>query len=69
MSLWLWCRLAPVAPIQPIAWEPLYAASAALKKQKKKKKNQLEQIPHQRSANANKHIEDAPHPVSPGKCK
>ena len=33
--LWLWCRLAVVAPIQPLAWEPPYA----LKGLKKKKKN------------------------------
>ena len=25
--LWLWCRLAAVAPIQPLAWEPPYAAA------------------------------------------
>ena len=36
--LWLWCRPAPTAPIQPLAWEPPYAADAALKRQKKKKK-------------------------------
>ena len=33
----LWCRLAAVAPIRPLAWEPPYAAGAALKKKKKKK--------------------------------
>ena len=31
MLLWLWCRLEAVAPIQPLAWEPPYAAGAALK--------------------------------------
>ena len=33
--LWLW----PVAtaPVQPLAWEPPYAAIVALKRQKKKK--------------------------------
>ena len=36
--LWLWYRLAAAAPIQPLAWEPLYAVGAALKKKKKKKK-------------------------------
>ena len=35
--LWLWCRLAAVAPIQPLAWESLYASGAALKRKKKKK--------------------------------
>ena len=34
MLLWLWCRPAAVAMIQPLAWEPPYAAGAALKKQK-----------------------------------
>ena len=29
--LWLSCRLAAVAPIQPLPWEPPYAAGAALK--------------------------------------
>ena len=29
--LWLWCRLAGVAPIQPLAREPPYASGAALK--------------------------------------
>ena len=33
--LWLWCRLADVALIQPLAWEPLYAMGAALKRKKK----------------------------------
>ena len=35
--LWLWGRLAAVAPIRPLAWEPPYAVGAALKKQKAKK--------------------------------
>ena len=29
--LWLWCRLAATALIRPLAWEPPYAAAAALK--------------------------------------
>ena len=43
--LWLWHRLESTAPIGPLAWEPPYAAGAALekakgqKKKKKKKKN------------------------------
>ena len=40
--LWLWCRLVAAAPIRPLAWEPTYAAGAALekaKRQKKKKKS------------------------------
>ena len=39
--LWLWCRPAATAPIRHLAWEPPYAAGAALemaKSQKKKKK-------------------------------
>jgi len=36
--LWLWHRLAAVAPIGPLAWEPPYAAGVALKRQKDKKK-------------------------------
>ena len=38
--LWLWFRLAAVALIQPLAWEPPYAISAALKSKKKKKKKE-----------------------------
>jgi len=33
--LWLWCRLAATAPIQPLPWESLYAIGAALKRKKK----------------------------------
>ena len=36
--LWLWCRLAAAAPIQPLAWEPPYAGGAAQEMAKKKKK-------------------------------
>ena len=36
--LWLWRRLAATAPIQPLAWEPPYAAAAALKSKKFKKR-------------------------------
>ena len=31
----LWCRLAAVAPIRPLTWEPPYAMGIALKKKKK----------------------------------
>ena len=34
--LWLCCRLAAVAPIQPLAWEPPHATGAALKQNKNK---------------------------------
>ena len=33
--LWLWLRLAAVALIRSLAWEPPYAMGAALKKKKK----------------------------------
>ena len=36
--LWLWCRSAAIAPIQPLAWELPYAAGGALNSKKKKKK-------------------------------
>ena len=36
--LWLWCRLAVAALIQPLAWEPPYAKGAALEKTKKDQK-------------------------------
>ena len=38
--LWLWRRLAAVAPILPLAWEPPYAAGAAVKRQKDKRKKE-----------------------------
>ena len=36
--LWLWCRPAATALIQPLAWEPPCVAGAALKRQRPKKK-------------------------------
>ena len=36
--LWLWCRLAAIDLIRPLAWEPPYAVGVAQKRQKKKKK-------------------------------
>ena len=38
MWLWLWCRLAAVALMRPLAWEPPYTVAAALKKQKQQQK-------------------------------
>ena len=35
--LWLWCRPAATAMIRPLAWEPPYVTSEALKDKKKKK--------------------------------
>ena len=37
--LWLWCRPAAAAPIQPLAWELPCAAAAALKRQNNNNKN------------------------------
>ena len=36
--LWLWRRPVATAPIRPLAWEPPYAAGAALEKAKRQKK-------------------------------
>ena len=49
--LWLWYRLAAIALIQPLAWEPLYTTDVALKRQKtythKKKRFIFLQVFHQ----------------------
>ena len=46
--MWLWCRLAAVVPMRPLAWELPYAEGAALKTNKltnkKKPQNLLETI-------------------------
>jgi len=34
VSLWLWCRRADAAPIQPLAWECPHAAVVAVKGEK-----------------------------------
>ena len=38
--LWLWCRLAAIALIRPLAWEPPYAMGAALEMAKRQKTKQ-----------------------------
>ena len=38
MLLWLWYRLAAVALIQPLAWDPPCAVGVGLKRPKKEKK-------------------------------
>ena len=38
--LWLWCKLAAIALIRPLAWEHPYASGVTLKRQEKKKKPQ-----------------------------
>ena len=42
--LWLWHRLAVVAPIQPLAWEPPCAAGAALNSKKNPKQIQVRPV-------------------------
>ena len=37
--LWLWHRPVAAAPSRPVAWEPPYAAGAALEEDKKKMTN------------------------------
>ena len=36
--LWLWCRIAAAALIQPLGWELPYALGVTLKRKEKKKK-------------------------------
>ena len=36
--LWLWRKPVAAAPIRPLAWEPPYAAAAALEMPKRQKK-------------------------------
>ena len=43
--LWLWCSLAGVAPIQPLAYVCPYAADVALKNKTKQNKNSAADIP------------------------
>ena len=45
--LWLWCRLAPVASIQPLAWELPYATSMALKRRRGHTERQLRRVGRQ----------------------
>ena len=42
--LWLWCRLAATAPIRSLAWEPPFAAGAALEKAKRQKNKKIKCI-------------------------
>ena len=45
--LWLWRRLAAIAQIiRPLAWEPPYAAGAALKKKTERPKRKKEKESH-----------------------
>ena len=42
--LWPWHRLAAVALIPPLAWEPPCAVGAALKRQEEKKKKEVGRV-------------------------
>ena len=42
--LWIWHRLADTPLIRPLAWEPPYAAGAALEKAKKTKNKKINKI-------------------------
>ena len=41
LLVWLWCKLAAVALIQPLAWEIPYATGVAIKRKKKEKANNV----------------------------
>ena len=40
--LWLWCRLADVASIRPLAWEPPYAVGGRPKKRERERERERE---------------------------
>ena len=42
--LWLWCGPKATAPFRPLAWEPPYAAGAAIKKKKRKRKKEKKRL-------------------------
>ena len=46
--LLLWSRLAAVAPIRSLAWEPPYAAVAALKRQQQQQQQQQQKQQQQK---------------------
>ena len=39
--LWLWCRLAAIAPVGPLAWESAYAMGVALENRQRQKKKSI----------------------------
>ena len=39
--LWLWCRLAAAAAIQPLVWELTYAAVVAIKKKERERERNI----------------------------
>ena len=50
--LWLWHRLAAVATIQPLAWEPTCAVGVALKSENKNKQRPKKKKPKKPQNNA-----------------
>ena len=62
--LWLWRRLTAVALVRPLAWEPPYAAGAALGKDKKdgkKKKRERERDENDGTTNRPREKQTPPH--------
>ena len=53
----LWCRLAAVAPIGPLAWEFPYAAGSALKKKEKEKKRTTQTTKSKKTQEKQKNID------------
>ena len=54
--LWLWCRLASVAPIRPLAWKLPCAAGVALRSKKRKEEELPDPFHHPT------HLTVMPHP-------
>ena len=54
--LWLWCRLAAAAQIQPLAWEPPYAMRVALNRKKKGKNLKRPLVNNRQLYERNKHF-------------
>ena len=56
--LWLWCRLAATAPIQPLAWELPYAASVGLKNREKDQKIKINKSKQENSLSKFRKLEE-----------
>ena len=54
--LWLWHRLAAVAPIRPLAWEPPFVVGASLKKKKKSQWRFLDVMPKAQATKVKRNI-------------
>ena len=57
--VWLWCRLAATAPIQPLAWELPYAIGAALKRKQQQNKQTKKKTRSESRSPAHTHGEDS----------